>query len=149
MQLSYIIIPNEIKDNIYGVLDKLNIDYQNIEYEGLDLIKESPLRPTYAQALKELDLWHDINIWSNAPIMIPTSSTSTNELIQQLPINSEEWLTLVEPLAEADAQDQDTEFETIMQDFIDGPTEQFKEVMNEIRNQYRLDKITENPDSLI
>lgn len=143
MRLNYVVIPEEYENGIDSILDDLEIEHQAIHYHGLDLIKRNPLVPSYDKALDELDLWHAVNLWSNAPVVIPTSGATTQDMIDQLPVGSELWCELIAISVEDEAAECGRDFDEVMQERQTPVTEDFKRIMQHLRDEWRLDRFAD------
>lgn len=142
MALPHIIAPREFDTQINSVLDELNIEHDNTHFLAKNMLTESVIRPNYTQALDELDIWHEINMWSNDPILIYTAGTTTQELVNKLKNNKDIYNKLLIPLANNESQKTGIPVENIMMSFEDGPSELFIDMMDTIREESRLDRNT-------
>lgn len=142
MALTHVIVPWEFDARIDAVLDELNIGHDCAHVSAEDMLTESPDRPNYAQALDELDMWHDVNMWSNEPILIYTSGVSTQGLVDELKANKAVYNKLIVPLAQEESAESGVPIDDIMRTFEEGPTELFMDLMIAMREENRLDRKT-------
>ena len=84
-----------------------------------------------------------MNLWSNAPVVIPTTSATTQDMIDQLPVGSELWCELIAISVEDEAAECGRDFDEVMQERQTPVTEDFKQIMQHLRDEWRLDRFAD------
>lgn len=124
--MGHAIIPTEILTRANELFGPCNVttfgDLFANQFKPLD----------YDTVMRELDAWHDVNIWSNAPSMIEADGLSTKgciDTMRQILSTTDGLDTVSRAMAEATVIDIDTVREWLTS----GVPEQFAETMTNMR----------------
>ena len=120
------IIPKELQ---YCVKDLFN-PIKTIEFHKLFESDYAPLG--YAETMNQLDMWHEVGIWSNAPQLIQTQDMSTTDYIDIVK-NSMSNPEMVHFIAQSIHTVTKIPEETVTEWLHNGPTPQFCETMQNLR----------------
>ena len=138
----YVIVPEEYEQDALSLLAEIGDIDTNVTYHQIDLLRGVPDLPGYAEALEELDLWHEANIWSNAPVAVHTSGIDTRGLVSQiLPVGGDAWRSFVACEAEDRANEDGLDAEDVIAEMARPVPDDFKETMRALREHFRLDRL--------
>lgn len=136
--MAYVIMPQELEpicDTFRRLLDE---DMDQRVFSHVELLTPKAMLPSYADALDELDLWHQLNIWSNAPAAVRTRTHTTQDLIDAINA-SDKTHKLVHKYLVSSCDPNIRE--NVANTLENGPNERFISIMETLRETYRLDRI--------
>lgn len=135
--MAHVIVPQELEPICDTFRRLLGGDLDQRTFSHVELLTPKAMLPSYAEALDELDLWHQLNIWSNAPVAVRTHTHTTENLIDAIKSSKETRNLVCEYLV----TNCPPEAQPIIADILEnGPDECFVEIMGAIRDKHRLDR---------
>lgn len=135
--MNHVVIPHEM----LGIADALNEaiggDIDSRAFTHTELLEEHFGIPSYAEALDEVDLWHKVNVWSNAPVAMRSKSHTTKDLVDLVANDEELHEFVIEYLVgTCPVNGRAHRRETLE----NGPDERTVQLMCALRENHRLDK---------
>ena len=135
--MQHVVIPYELEDFVDEFRRLIDDDLDTRIFQQEELLTPSFALPVYATALDELDLWHQLNIWSNAPCAIRSRNHDTQSLVDAVKAAPGLYGAIKDLLVERLDDESQAYMRSVLED---GPDERFVGIMQTIRDNHRLDR---------